>query len=91
MSGQRAFQAVLAPAHQTPSHGRRVYLVSQLLGENLLNMSRRTFFRLRAQGQLPFLVEALPRSGRLIRYRAEPVDRYLAGQWQQSRSFRRVS
>lgn len=54
-------------------------------------MSRRTFFRLRAKGELPYLEEIQPRSGRLLRYRADLVDRYLAGQWNQPRAFRRVS
>lgn len=44
----------------------------------LLQLSRRTFFTLKAQGQLP-LVELTPRLGRIIRYQAGPIDRYLAG------------
>lgn len=65
----------------------RCYTVAQLLGVDLLNMPRRTFFTLKAAGKLPFLQEIEPRLGRRIRYRAEPVDRYLAGQWGQPRSF----
>jgi hypothetical protein len=48
-----------------------------------LGMSLATFKRLRAAGGLPFLEELRPRLGRIIRYRADLVDRYLAGQWQE--------
>jgi hypothetical protein len=65
----------------------RCYTVAQLLGVELLNMPRRTFFTLRKAGRLPFLDELKPRIGRRIRYRADLVDRYLAGQWGQPRSF----
>jgi hypothetical protein len=74
--------------------GPRCYTVHQLLGVELLNMPRRTFFTLKKAGRLPFLEELKPRLGRRIRYRADLVDRYLAGQWGQSRSLashRRVS
>lgn len=91
MSRQRALQSVSAPAEQSNRRTHRVYTVAQLLSVDLLNMARATFFRLRAQGKLPFLIEIEPRAGRLIRYRADLVDRYLAGQWQQPRAFRRVS
>lgn len=65
----------------------RCYTVAQLLGVELLNMPRRTFFTLKRAGKLPFLEELKPRIGRRIRYRADLVDRYLAGQWGQPRSF----
>lgn len=65
----------------------RCYTVAQLLSVDLLNMPRRTFFTLKRAGQLPFLVELKPRLGRRIRYRADLVDRYLAGEWGQPRSF----
>lgn len=67
--------------------GPRCYTVQQLLGVELLNMARRTFFTLKKAGKLPFLDEIRPRIGRRIRYRADLVDRYLAGQWGQPRSF----
>lgn len=63
----------------------RCYTTAQLL--DALHMPRRTFFRLKAAGALPYLEELKPRSGRLARYRADLVDRYLAGQWGQPRSF----
>jgi hypothetical protein len=63
----------------------RVYTVADLLV--LLSMKRRTFFALKAAHQLPFLEEIQPRLGRRLRYRAAPVDRYLAGEWGQPRSF----
>lgn len=65
----------------------RCYTVAQLLGVDLLNMPRRTFFTLKKAGKLPFLQELKPRLGRRIRYRADLVDRWLDGQWGQSRSF----
>jgi excisionase family DNA binding protein len=67
--------------------GPRCYTVAQLLGVDLLNMSRSTFFELKKAGELPYLEEIKPRSGRRLRFRADLVDRYLAGQWGQSRSF----
>jgi len=48
-----------------------------------LKMGRATFHRLRHEGKLPFLEELKPRLGRVVRYRADLVDTYLAGQWQQ--------
>ena len=66
----------------------RFYTVRQVLER--LGMSLATFKRLRAAGGLPFLEELRPRLGRIIRYRADLVDRYLAGQWpQQPRVFGR--
>jgi len=58
---------------------RRCYTVSELLAA--LKMTQRTFTQLKAQGRLPFLEELKPRLGRRVRYRAEPIDRYLAGEW----------
>jgi hypothetical protein len=65
----------------------RCYTIEQLLGVDLLNMPRRTFFTLKAAGKLPFLEELKPRIGRRLRFRADLVDRYLSGQWGQPRSF----
>lgn len=90
MNRQRALQTAPTPAEQPERRSYRVYTVAQLLGPDLLNMNRKTFFRLRAKGELPFLEEIEPRLGRVIRYRADLVDRYLAGQWQresESRTF----
>jgi hypothetical protein len=42
------------------------------------DMPRSTFYVLKRAGRLPFLDECWPRLGRTIRYRAEPIDRYLA-------------
>jgi hypothetical protein len=61
----------------------RCYTVAQLL--DVLLLTPRTFFRRRQAGDLPFLEELHPRIGRSPRYRADLVDRYLAGQWGQSR------
>lgn len=46
----------------------------------LLNMPLRTWYRALANGDLPFLEELQPHT-RPRRYRKEPIDRYLAGQW----------
>jgi excisionase family DNA binding protein len=54
-----------------------------------LKMPLGTFRNLKTQGKLPFLDELKPRLGKTVRYRADLVDRYLAGQWGQSRFFRR--
>jgi hypothetical protein len=69
------------------SEAPRCYTVPQLLER--LQMTKRTFRRLRAAGEMPFLEELRPRLGRSVRYRADLIDRYLAGQWGQSRFFRR--
>lgn len=63
----------------------RCYRKADLL--QLLQMSERTFERLRRDGRLPFLDELRPRLGRVIRYRCEPVDRYLANQATAPRAF----
>lgn len=85
MNGQRALQAVSSPAEQPNRRTHRVYTVTEICG--FLKCSRRTFFELRLKGQLPWCQELKPRAGRLIRYRADLVDRYLAGQWHTSRFF----
>lgn len=66
---------------------RRCYTVAQLLV--LLTIPRSTFFELKRRGKLPFLEELKPRIGRSARYRADLVDRYLAGQWGGPRAFQR--
>ena len=60
----------------------RCYLIPDLLVR--LQMSLRTFTRQRKAGALPFLEELRPRIGRRPRYRADLVDRYLAGEWGRS-------
>lgn len=65
----------------------RCYTIARLLERDMLDMPRRTFFTLKKAGKLPFLDEIKPRVGRRIRYRADLIDRYLAGQWGQPRSF----
>jgi hypothetical protein len=57
----------------------RCYLIPELLER--LHMSKQTFVRQRKAGALPFLEELRPRIGRRPRYRADLVDRYLAGEW----------
>lgn len=48
----------------------------------LLDMNRRTFFELKRRGRLPMLEEIRPRLGRIVRYRADRIDAYLAGKFQ---------
>lgn len=67
------------------SHTPRCYTVTDLLA--LLSLPRSSFFTLKANGDLPFLEELKPRLGRCARYRADLVDRYLAGQWTGPRAF----
>jgi hypothetical protein len=47
----------------------------------VLDLKESTFVHLKASGRLPFVVELLPRLGKHARYRADLVDRYLAGAW----------
>ncbi len=63
----------------------RCYTVPQVLA--LLQLKISSFTHLKKTGQLPFLEELQPRIGKRVRYRADLVDRYLAGQWGQSRTF----
>jgi hypothetical protein len=70
----------------------RCYLLPQVLDK--LQMPRATFFTLKRAGKLPCAQEIEPRLGRCARYRADLIDRWVAGQWGQPRSFashRRVS
>jgi len=53
----------------------------------ILKMGASTFTRLKARGKLPCVVELLPRLGHVARYRADLIDRYMANQWGQPRSF----
>lgn len=66
----------------------RCYTVTDVIGK--LQMNKRTFRRLLAAGKLPFLEELQPRLGRIVRYRADLVDRYLEGRWDAPRSFASV-
>lgn len=59
----------------------RIYTTADLLVK--LQLTARTFARLKKEQALPFLEEVKPRIGRYPRYRADLVDRYLAGQWGQ--------
>jgi hypothetical protein len=63
----------------------RCYTIPQILEK--LQMPKSTFNRLKGAGKLPFLEELKPRLGRIVRYRADLIDRYLAGQWGQPRFF----
>jgi excisionase family DNA binding protein len=65
--------------------GSRCYTIPEVLEK--LQMTKSTFRRLLRAGQLPFLEELQPRLGRIVRYRADLVDRYLEGRWNQPRAF----
>jgi hypothetical protein len=64
------------------------YTVAEVLDK--LQMTERTFQRLRKAGALPFLEELRPRLGRRPRYRADLVDRYLDGRWERPLAFARA-
>lgn len=65
----------------------RCYTVAELLAK--LQMAKTTFNTLKRAGKLPFLEELRPRLGRRARYRADPVDRYLRGEWNNLPAFGR--
>jgi hypothetical protein len=66
----------------------RCYTIAQLL--DVLALPRRSFFTLKAAGKLPFLEELRPRIGRRARFRADLVDRWVAGQWGRRDALHRV-
>lgn len=68
---------------------KRAYTIAQFC--EAAEIPRRSFFHLRRTGQLPFLEELKPRIGRVVRYRADLIDRYLDGQWSAPRSFGKAS
>lgn len=57
----------------------RCYTVTDICTR--LQMPRATLYNLKAQGRMPFLEELKPRLGRIRRYRADLVDRYLTGEY----------
>jgi hypothetical protein len=65
----------------------KCYTVGEVLEK--LQMPKATFTTLKRAGKLPFLEELRPRLGRRVRYRADLIDRYLRGEWQQSAIFGR--
>ncbi len=64
---------------------KRAYTIVEVCA--VLASPRRSFFHLRKAGQLPMCQELKPRIGRVVRYRADLVDRYAAGEWGLPRSF----
>jgi len=58
----------------------RCYTIKQIC--EFLQVKLSTFNQLRREGKLPFLEELRPRLGH-PRYRADLIDKYLAGQWGQ--------
>lgn len=77
--------ATAAPSSPPGPDTRRCYTVPQLLA--ILQMRPTTFFKLRRKGELPFLEELRPRLGRIVRYRADLVDRYLRNEFDRPRVF----
>lgn len=63
----------------------RCYLTRDVCA--LLKMPPRTFFKLKRAGKLTMLEELQPRLGRVVRYRADLVDRYLENQLLRPRAF----
>lgn len=87
MSRQRALEPRGDDRQQPQRRVQRAYTIAEIC--NRLSIPRSTFFHLRTRGQLPFLEELQPRLGRVVRYRADLIDRYADGQWSGPRSFRR--
>jgi len=65
----------------------RCYTQSQVL--DLLQLTRGAFYKAKRAGRLPMLEELKPRIGR-PRYRADLVDRWIAGQFTGPRTFRKA-
>ncbi len=61
-----------------------VYTIAQVCER--LCIPRRSFYNLLKKGQLPMCEELQPRIGRIVRFRAELIDRYVAGQFLAPRS-----
>jgi predicted DNA-binding transcriptional regulator AlpA len=86
MSAKRGLQAIESLAvtgdqiRERSNQARGCYTTADVLAK--LGMARRTFFHLKRTGRLPFLEELRPRVGRVVRYRADLIDQYLAGEWQ---------
>jgi hypothetical protein len=57
----------------------KCYTRQQVL--DLLHLKRRTFERLHAAGQLPYVQELQPGLPNHKLYRADLLDQYLAGEW----------
>ncbi len=57
----------------------RVYTRQEVC--ELLAIPRRSFYHHLRNGQLPMVEELKPRIGRICRYRADLIDRYVAGEW----------
>lgn len=74
----------LTLVRRTPITDAGAYTVAQVLAR--ISMSRSTFFRLKQQGELPFLEEVKPRLGRLVRYRADLVEQFVANQFNRKAS-----
>lgn len=78
---KRALQTADAKAEQPPRHANRCYSAAQII--SFLGISQRSFFEMKRRGQLPFVEELQPRLGRTVRYRADLIERYLAGTFRQ--------
>jgi len=59
------------------SVSQRAYTTDQVC--QILAIPRRSFFHHRKHGHLPMCIELRPRIGRIVRYQAEPIDRYADG------------
>jgi hypothetical protein len=61
------------------------YTLEQVLAR--LKLAPRSFYTLKKAGRLPMLEELKPRVGRRARYRADLIERWVSGQWEQPRAF----
>lgn len=75
MKRQQRGESIAARGQQSQRTPYRLYTASQII--SLLQISRSGFYALKRRGQLPFL-HAL-HFGRAVRFRADLVDRHLAG------------
>lgn len=68
---------------------RRCYTTEQVIA--MLQIPRTSFFALKRAGKLPFLEELRPRVGKLVRYRADLIDRYFDNEWRRPRAVEKRS
>lgn len=61
---------------------RRAYTLAQLC--EALDLPVSSYYDLKRAGKLPFVEELKPRIGKRLRFRADLIDLYLAGEWQRS-------
>lgn len=84
MGAKDSIKSAAGKPRESTAAPKRCYTIAQVC--DALQITRRTFSALRRAGKLCFLEELKPRIGH-PRFRADLLDKYLAGQWGQSRFF----